>query len=145
MAKKNHKDRARKRAAFELIERDVEAYHELKTWLDEERMAIIEASPAVDVPSQTGPGNPTASKAIKLRSSRAILEIERRVEAIEYALSVVARSKEPNWMRLVELKYWDNRLTHAGIASELNISRATFHRWRRKFIELIADRLGWEV
>lgn len=139
------RNRARKRAAFELIEREVESYHELKKWLDEEKMAIIESSPSNEVAVQSGPGDPTASKTIKLCSSKTILEIERRVNAIEYALSVVKRSGEANWMRLIELKYWDNRLTHAGIASELNISRATFHRWRRKFIELVADRLGWEV
>lgn len=145
MNKKNPKDRARKKATFELIEREVESYHELKMWLDEEKMAIIESSPSSEVAVQSGPSNPTASKTIKLRSSKTILEIERRVDAIEYALGVVKRSGEANWMRLIQLKYWDNRLTNAGITAELHISRATFHRWRRKFVELVAEYLGWEV
>lgn len=84
----------------------------------------------------------------KVLGSLAFREMARRVEAIEYMLSLLRSSQDPDApakLRLVEEKYFKRRLTDEGIWNELHISMKTFYRWRREVIEIIAERLGWVV
>lgn len=134
----------RRKAAFKLIESELRFYHQLKQKLEEEREHIIESTPFSDVPIHTGPGNPVLSKVLRLYSSAAIVETERRVRAIEHALTVTEQ-RDPRRIRFVELKYFENRLTDTGIMMELGISKSAFYRWRSDLVRLIAEQLGWEV
>jgi len=84
----------------------------------------------------------------KVLGSLAFREMSRRVEAIDYMLSLLRSSQDPEApakLRLVEEKYFKRRLTDEGIWNELHISMKTFYRWRREVIEIIAERLGWVV
>jgi RinA family phage transcriptional activator len=133
-----------RRANFRLIEREL--YHFLATKADYEhaRGDILRGTVAPHEPVQTGPSDTTANKASQLMS-RAMLETERRINAIEWAMERIKSTQEAARWRLVKLKYFEGRLTNEGIMQELSIARATFYRWRDDFIRLIADRLGWEV
>lgn len=133
-----------KRANFRLIEQELYHYTERRKMLEEMRLDIIESGGQPEIPVYCGPGDQTARKAIKLRTSVAIYETERRLKAIEDALKVTERI-EPEKYKLVKLKYFEQRLTNQGIMEELNISATTFYRWRQEFIQTIAERLGWEV
>lgn len=134
----------RRKATFKLIETELRFYHQMKQKLAEEREHIIESTPTSDVPTKTGPGNPVLSKVLQLYSSAAIVETERRVRAIEHALSVTEQC-DPIRIQFVELKYFENRLTDTGIMMELGIGKSTFYRWRSDLVRLIAEQLGWDV
>jgi RinA family phage transcriptional activator len=133
-----------KRANFRLIEKELYHYKLRKKELLIMKADIIDGGGQPEVPVYSGPGDPTGRKAIKL-SSGVIREIEKRLSAIEWALGVVERTQEPAKLKLIQLKYFERRLTDRGIQEKLGISKRTFYRWRKEFVLLIADRLGWEV
>lgn len=133
-----------RRANFRTIEKELYHYPARKREFERMRADILYSTPVPDVPASTGPGDPTANKVMHLQSG-VLLEIARRLEAIEYAIKVVQAHEEKGRWELVRLKYFEQRLTNQGIMQRLNIGHDTFYRWRREFIELIADRLGWEV
>ena len=137
-------ERRRRQANFKTIEAELRYYSKLKRELAEAREDIIESTAYADVPAHTGPGNTVLAKVLRLRTSAALLETERRIEAIEYALAITKKHDGAR-IRLVEMKYFDNKLTDAGIMQQLCIGRDTFYRWRRDFVKLVAERLGWEV
>ena len=134
-----------KRANFRLIEKELYHYKTRKAELVEMKADIIDGGGQPEVPAYSGPGDPTGRKVVKLCTSGVILEIEKRVNAIDWALGVVERTQEPARLKLIQMKYFEQRLTDRGIQEELGISERTFRRWRREFIELIAERLGWEI
>lgn len=84
---------------------------------------------------------PTEVKALKLVSSAHISEMKKRIDAIEYVMSILPENK----LDLLKEKYFNKRLTDYGIMQKLNIEQATFYRYRRDIIGLIADRLGWRI
>lgn len=134
-----------KRANFRLIEKELYHYKIRKSELEEMKAAIIESGGQPEIPIDTGPGDPTYAKVAKLQSSGVILETERRIKAIEWALGVVERTQDSARLKLIQMKYFEQRFTDRGTQEELGISERTFYRWRREFIALIADRLGWEI
>lgn len=69
-------------------------------------------------------------------------ETARRLDAVEYMLRRLEQDSEPAKKRLVELRYFEGRLTDEAIRQELGISESTFRRWRREAVEIVAERLG---
>jgi len=134
-----------KRANFKMIEAELYCYEESKRQLELLREEIIESTPTQEVNVKTGPGDPTQTKAIKLVNSREIIEMERRLKAIDKAIEILKTSNEPRKYELLRMKYFERRYTDVGICMELGISERTFYRWRREIIELIANFLGCRV
>lgn len=134
-----------KRANFKMIEAELYCYEESKRQLELLREEIIESTPTQEVNVKTGPGDPTQTKAIKLVNSREIIEMERRLKAIDKAIEILKTSNEPRKYELLCMKYFERRYTDVGICMELGISERTFYRWRREIIELIANFLGCRV
>lgn len=132
------------RSNFRLIEAELYNYNETLAEIEEEKKDIIDTSPS-ELSSKSGPGKPTESKAVRMATSKAILEAERRTKAIADVLKMLEACNEPNKLKLLKLKYFENKYTDMGIQDELNIGRATFYRWRKEIIEMIAHRLGWRV
>jgi RinA family phage transcriptional activator len=135
---------------FKLIEEEIKNYHEVKKQLEEKKLDIIEASSIRDIfggkmHTTKLASNPTLAKTEKILLSKAIMEVERRIEAIKYAIEIFKLDKEPAKIKLIEMHYWQRELTPEGVCKKLYISYATFRRWRREFIELIANRLGWLI
>ncbi|HZK23152.1 MAG TPA: hypothetical protein VFC62_03510, partial [Atopostipes sp.] len=135
----------RRKAMYDLIEAEIRNYHETKRELEQLKSEIIESTPVSDVPAYTGPGDPTAQKAIKLRTSRVIMEVEKRVNAVGYALETYKHHEDPARYKFIKLWYFDNRFTPEGVIQQVCISRRTFYNWRDEFVGLVAERLGWEL
>ena len=134
-----------KRANFKMIEAELYCYEESKRQLEFLREDIIESTPSHEINVKTGPGDPTQTKVIKLVNSREIIEMERRLKAIDKAIEILKTSNEPRKYELLRMKYFERRYTDVGICMELGISERTFYRWRREIIELIANFLGCRV
>jgi len=128
-----------------MIEVELYCYEESKEQLELLRKEIIESTPSYEVNVKTSPGDPTQAKAIKLVNSREIIEMERRLKAIDKAIEILKTSNEPRKYELLRMKYFERRYTDVGICMELGISERTFYRWRREIIELIANFLGCRV
>jgi len=143
-----NRDRNIRAASMRMIELEIRNYHNnIKTLHElEEAIALPGAvgEPDEYVPSSS-PGDPTPARALRLMSSTELVEMRRRLDAIEYMLEVVRASPEEGRYELIELAYWDGRYTVVGICDQLNISRTTFYRWRKEAIQLVASQLGWRV
>lgn len=124
-----------------LIEAELYTYNETKNELKLLEDDIIDSSPFIETAVQSDLLDSTASKVIKLSSSKELLEIRRRINAIEKALSILSEEK----MKLVRLKYFERKLTDIGIINELHIGSKTYYRWKKEIIELIGSYLGWKI
>lgn len=94
----------------------------------------------------TGPGDPTPTKAMIMITSAVLLELRRRVDAIERMLRILKAHPDPARYELIRLTYWTSgQYTVAGICQELHISQSTYHRWKREALEIVAERLGWRI
>lgn len=134
-----------KRANFKMIEAELYCYHESKKQLELLREEIIESTPSQEISVKSSPGDPTQTKAIKLVNNREIIEMERRLKAIDKAIEILKTNNESRKYELLKMKYFERRYTDIGICMELGISERTFYRWRREIIELIANFLGCRV
>ncbi len=134
-----------KRANFKMIEAELYCYHESKKQLELLREEIIESIPSQEISVKSSPGDPTQTKAIKLVNNREIIEMERRLKAIDKAIEILKTNNESRKYELLKMKYFERRYTDVGICMELGISERTFYRWRREIIELIANFLGCRV
>ena len=124
------------------IEGELYAYHDNLKEIELRREEIMEGSPGPPdgMPRGNSTSNPTESKAMRLMSSRSILCVEKRLEAIK---KVLDRYEDNESMkRLIELRYFKREHTPFGIMKVLHISQKTFYRWRRELLEEIASELG---
>ena len=141
------RDRHIRNASLRLIEAEIRNYHQTLKGLREleESIALPGQGEFGNGTRSTEPGDPTPARAYKMMTSAQLLEIRRRVDAIEYMLRVVQASPEPGSYDLIWLAYWDRRYTVMGICDKLNIGKTTYYRWRREALQLVAERLGWEI
>ena len=140
-------DRHIRNATLRLIEAEIRNYHQTVETLREieESIALPGQGEFGDGTRSTEPGDPTPSRAYRMMTSAQLLEIRRRVDAIEYMLRVVKSSPDPGRYGLIKLAYWDGRYTVRGICDQLSISERTYYRWRREALQLVAEKLGWEI
>lgn len=138
------KEREWRRANYRLIEAELRVYPITKALLEEAERDIIEGTSIKEVAVQQGPGDPTAAKALKL-TGLTLTEVGRRVGAITKALEVFKRSEELRKVRSIEMKYFEGYYTDQGLALNLGVAESTVRRWRREFIKLVAEYLGWPV
>lgn len=132
------------KANFRAIEAELYGYLDTKRELELMEEEILEGSPFQEVAVQSGTtGDTTANKAIKLASSKELLEVRRRINAIEKALFTLQQNETK--LRLLQMKYFERKFTDQGIMMELHISDRTFYRWRREIVQLIGSYLGWRV
>ena len=141
------RDRHIRNASLRLIEAEIRNYHQTVETLREieESIALPGQGEFGNGTRSTEPGDPTPARAYKMMTSAQLLEIRRRVDAIEYMLRVVQASPEPGRYDLIRLAYWDRRFTVKGICDQLSISERTYYRWRREALQLVAEKLGWEI
>jgi RinA family phage transcriptional activator len=137
----------REKLNFQLIELELSYYHQTKKELEDYRSEVVELSGRrMDRVAEGGHVyRPTESRALTLITSIAIKEMERRVAAIDYVLDLLKQSSEPRKLKLIELKYFRNSYSDLAIQRELHIEQATFYRWKKEVIQLIAMRLGMEI
>ncbi|MDW5300743.1 MAG: hypothetical protein SA378_11515 [Sedimentibacter sp.] len=129
---------------FKLIEAELYGYNDTKKELELMEEEILEGSAFQEVCVQSGTtGDTTANKAIKMISSKAILECERRIKAIEKTLVILQQDETK--LRMLQMKYFERKFTDTGIMNELHIGNNTFYRWRREIVKLVGSYLGWRV
>jgi len=131
---------------YRLLESELYFYRDTKRELELMELDIVELGSGVDTTIKTaGIGRPTEAKAIRLLSSKELIEVRRRADAIEYMLEVLKNCEEPAKLKLIEMKYFERKYTDVGILESLNISKKTYYRWKREAILLVANKLGFKV
>jgi RinA family phage transcriptional activator len=124
-------------AVWRYIEYELYSYEQTKKDLEELRESIIESTPYSDIHVQSGPGNPTEKKGLKLISSPAIIHLDRTVAAIEKTLNQL--TEEHN--QLFNLKYCQGKNWRV-VCEEMPTSERTYFRLRREIVMLTAEKLG---
>lgn len=126
---------------FNLIESELYHYHHTKKMYKQLEDDIINGSGIAPEIRGTQISKPTENKAMKLITNLQIIEMRKRLDAIEYVMQLLPE----HLLTLLQEKYFNKRLTNYGIMQQLNIEQATFYRYRREIIAMIAERLGWIV
>ena len=139
------RDRHIRNASLRLIEAEIRNYHQTVRDLRELEESIADPGTREEPVVNSGPGDPTPARAIRMMTSTQLMEIRRRVSAIEHMLEILKASPEPGRYELIRLAYWDGRYTVKGICDQLSISERTYYRWRREALQVVAERLGWEI
>ena len=125
------------KSVFRYIEHELYNYEQTKKDLQLYREQILESSPSPEVAVQSGPGDSTAMKAIKLVSSAFVVQSERVINAIDRALAILTEKHR----KLFDLKYQDC-LPWQEILVEMNISDRTYFRLRRELVATVGQQLG---
>lgn len=131
-----------------VIEAEIRNYHRTVQELRELEEAMSYPAVGGDFGERVqtaGLSDPTAARAFRMMTSAELIEIRRRVDAIEYMIRVLKAHPEPGRYELIRLRYWDGRYTVPGICDKLNIGQRTYYRWRRDALQLVAERLGWRI
>lgn len=77
--------------------------------------------------------------------STVIIEVSKRLEAIDYAIQALkANDTDVKW-KLIEMKYFSTRYSDKDIMKTLYIGRTKFFETRKQFVRMIANRLGWRI
>ena len=128
------------RATFRYVESELYTYQDLCREIEDLRTDIIEGVPAADENGGKSYeiSDPAFNKAAQLVTNRRLQWMERSIKAISCVLLQTDEQKR----RLIELKYWDGRLSNTGIAEALNIELSTFYRWRRAVVHAVAVEMG---
>ena len=139
------RDRHIRNASLRLIEAEIRNYHQTLKDLRELEESIAMPGMQEETGKTAEPGDPTPARAIRMMTSTQLMEIRRRVSAIEHMLEILKASPEPGRYELIRLAYWDGRYTVKGICDRLRVSERTYYRWRREALQVVAERLGWEI
>ena len=137
------RDRVRKKT-FGHIEQELYFYHDTKKEIANIRDEILHGSKGTDNPEggkSNLPGAPTESKAIRLMSNKALLNMQEVIEAIDEVYKTSYRGEQ----KFIEAFYWTKpqTLTIEGIAQHLFISKRTLYRLRHRVVHRLAMELGW--
>jgi RinA family phage transcriptional activator len=130
-----------KRATYRYIEAEIYDYPSTVEEITRLRQEIIEGGSPDDTQTRVQSNrlsDPTADRATRLVMDKRL----RRLEEVRNAIDRVYQNLDPDRKRLVEMKYWEKRLTHTGIAEDLHISERTFYRWKDDVVKAVALELG---
>ncbi len=125
------------KSVFRYIEHELYSYDQTKKDLILFREQVIEGTVAPDVAVQSGPGDVTGSKAIKLTSSAFVARAEQVIRAVTKSLDLLT----PAHKQLFTLKYRDCE-QWSDITIYMGISDRTYYRIRRELVIAVAQQLG---
>lgn len=131
-------------ATFKHIEAELYAFHDTKREIRRLREEIIFGVSNDDENVGGGrssePGRPTERIATRLTTNRRLRNLEEIEQAIEATLNQVPEECQ----KTIRLKYLSNRkMPWEAIADKVPCHRTTAIRYRRNFIELVAEKIGW--
>lgn len=136
-----------RRETFKYIENEVYDLPATKREIDMRRQEIL--YPFNDEPDENDVKGASSVRTISDTTARtASLLVEdkklKRMEDVASAIFKVYDGLIDEKKRIIKLYYWQKPrlLTWDGVAKETNTSRSTCLRWRRKFIQDIAEELG---
>ena len=125
-------------AVYRYVENELYNYPYTLEAIEELREDIISGVSGEKLAVQAGLSNPTAAKATRLTIDARLMHLERVRRSIEKVYNALPPEKK----KVVELKYWDRRLSDYGIYQSIPIARRTYFRWRNEIITAIATDLG---
>lgn len=130
---------------YRYVERELYDYPANKVLIqeyDRNRADILEGKPEFDANihiHSNVPGDSTYAKVARLlRLSRKVDRVRPNVEAITAMLEHLTYEQR----RLVDLKYFQKRLTNEGLAEELGWSLRSYYRRKDEVIRLFARAMG---
>jgi len=125
------------KSIFRYIEHELYNYEQTKKDLQLYREQVLEGTVSPEVSVQSGPGDVTANKAIKLTSSAFVVQAERVIQAIDKALSILGDKHN----ELFKLKY-QMGVSWPQITIDMGISDRTYYRLRRELVITVGQHLG---
>lgn len=125
------------KSIFRYIEHELYNYEQTKRDLQLYREQVLEGTVEPEVSVQSGVGDTTANKVIKLTSSAFVMQAERIINAIDKSLDVLGdKHKE-----LFTLKY-QMGISWPNIVIDMGISDRTYYRLRRELVIMVGQQLG---
>lgn len=121
------------------------AYHQNRAELGR-RKRYDRKAVCLDMPKSKGISKPVEQAALRIASNTRINQLEKEIEAVEWAFSVLEQM--PGQDAAALLSFADTlyrRRDHPsveGCARVLFLNRATAFRYNRNFLKLVAARLG---
>ena len=125
------------KSVFRYIEHELYNYEQTKKELQLYREQILESSPSPEVSVQSGPGDSTATKAIRLTSSTFVIHAEKVINAIEKSLAMLSEQHRI----LFKHKYQDCK-PWQEIVVEMGISDRQYFKLRREIVIAVGQKLG---
>jgi len=136
------KDKSLPNARFRYIESELYQFDQTKKRLKELKAEIAcenltQSYNNSGVMSGNSVSSKTEAAGIKLLSSAALCRMARNINAISRALQFLNEDQ----LDLFHLKY-KKQMPWQQILKELGIAQATYYRWRKKIVYLVARELG---
>ena len=128
-----------------LIETELYHYEQTKKEFEIYKEELFDLSERSNGVKSGRVANPTQAKALSSIASLALKEMERRMNAIEYAIKVLSVGPEPRKLEFLEKKYLRRTHSDTALMQLLAIEQATFYRWKKEIIGLVAERLGLQL
>ena len=125
------------KSIFRYIEHELYNYSQTKKDLALYREQILEGTAYPEVSVQSGPGDVTANKAVKLTSSAFVVQAERIIGAIDKSLAILGDKHK----MLFELKYQQD-IPWPEITIEMGISDRSYFRLRRELVCMVGQQMG---
>ena len=128
------------RRVYKYIEYEMYHYIEYKKEIANIREEILEGSPEPPdgQPRGSGTGNPTESKALKLSMSIGYAAMEKTVNAIDNALSMLTDRHR----KIFEMIYIRKRKDRYSMSDDLYISYDTLNRNKNEIVVMVGRELG---
>lgn len=146
---KKDKTERLKRRVKAYVEYELECYPGNKDEYDDTRDDIIDHSAMPQegsyINSRNSVHSPTEDKSIKLVTNKRLRQLEHIVLAINKTLDMLEKAdqlKDTCKKRVIEMRYFERKLTPVGIALELGMSERTVYNYCDEFIKLCAAEMG---
>jgi len=126
------------KAVFKYVEHELYNYQYALQEIEDLREDIIESVPFKEtIPGSGHISDPTARKAVKLITNKAIKRMSDTILAIERALDRL----NPDHRAIFELKHCQ-RLPWQKVCEEMPVSERTYFRLRRELVYMVALEMG---
>ena len=121
------------------IEGELRQYRQSLKRLEKMKDELILKAPKAEEIRGTDVSDPTANKVEAILKSKEIKHLEKTTNAIKKIYVNCDNDKQ----KIIEEKYWNNKLTDAGIADKLGIGERTVWKYRNNIIYAIAVELNY--
>ncbi len=125
------------KSVFRYIEHELYNYEQTKRDLQLYREQVLEGTSIPEVSVQSGLGDVTQNKAVKLASSAFVVQAERIIDAVDKSLAMLGEQHRT----LFKYKYYDC-MPWQEIAVEMGISDRQYFKLRREIVIAVGQKLG---